>query len=177
MLAALLLAVTGARAQETLTVCDGTANSRYVPFDGYNADHAQHNQMIFPAADLTAMNGREITQMEFYIYQTADNGTNYDPGHLGTWTVSLGETSATTLNGLDTTTGLTEVYQGYFDCSTGTLTLTFDNEYTYHGGNLLVDLNHASANWNKWYFLGVEATGASYTYNSQHNFLPKLIPY
>ena len=159
---------------QTLTVCDGTDNSKYVPFDGYNADAAQHNQMIFPATDLSAMNGKEITQMVFYIDQSASNGSNTAASRLGTWTVSLGETTATTLSGLDNTTPLTQVYQGYFDCSTGTLTLAFSSYYIYHGGNLLVDLNHAAASWNTWYFLGVNQTeNTAITRGSLYKFLPK----
>ena len=158
---------------QTVTVCDGTENNEYVPFYGYWADAAQHNQMIFPADGLTAMTGKYVTQMVFYIDQSANNGTNTAADRLGTWTVSLGETTATTLDGLDNTTALSQVYQGYFDCSTGFLTLDFDDPYTYNGGNLLVDLNHAAASYNRWYFLGVTATGASYTYGAQRNFLPK----
>ena len=170
----LLLAVFGmARAQSELTVCDGTDNNEYVPFYGYYADAAQHNQMIFPATDLSAMNGKNISQMVFYIDQSANNGSYTAADRLGTWTVSLGETTATTLTGLDNATTVTQVYEGYFDCSTGTLTLAFDNDYIYNGGNLLVDLTHAAAGWNRWYFLGVAAEGASYCYNGQRNFLPK----
>ena len=150
-----------AQAQNQLTVCEGTANSSVVPFDGYNADGAQHNQMIYPATSLTGMSGMVITQMVFYIDQSAGNGSYTDANRLGTWTVSLGETTETTLSALDNATTLTQVYQGYFDCSTGTLTLAFENGYAYQGGNLLVDLNHAAASWNRWYFLGVEATGAA----------------
>ena len=42
-------------AQTNLTVCDGTANSQYIPFEGYNADATagQQNQMIYPADLLT----------------------------------------------------------------------------------------------------------------------------
>lgn len=174
LLLLLVLGTTWAlNAQETLTVCDGTSSNRYVPFDGYNADSQQHNQMIFPATDLSAMNGKEITQMVFYIDQSANNGPYTSADRLGIWTVSLGETSETTLSGLDNTTSLSQVYQGYFDCSTGTLTLAFDSEYTYHGGNLLVDLNHFYGRYNRWYFFGVTALGASYTYGSQRDFLPK----
>ena len=159
---------------QTVTVCDGTDNSEYVPFEGYNADAAQHNQMIFPATDLSAMNGKEITQMVFYIDQSASNGSNTAASRLGTWTVSLGETTATTLSGLDNTTTLTQVYQGYFDCSTGTLTLAFSSNYLYHGGNLLVDLNHAASSWNRWYFLGVNQTeNTAITRGSLYKFLPK----
>ena len=159
---------------QTVTVCNGTDNSEYVPFEGYNADANQHNQMIFPATDLSAMNGKEITQMVFYIDQSASNGSNTAASRLGTWTVSLGETTATTLSGLDNTTTLTQVYQGYFDCSTGTLTLAFSSNYLYHGGNLLVDLNHAAASWNRWYFLGVNQTeNTAITRGSLYKFLPK----
>ncbi|MBR6049100.1 MAG: choice-of-anchor J domain-containing protein [Bacteroidales bacterium] len=175
MLAALMLVPFASQAQ-TLTVCDGTVNSEYVPFDGYNADAAQHNQMLYPATDLTAMNGQAIMQMVFYIDQSASNGSNTAASRLGTWTVSLGETTATTLSSLDNTTTLTQVYQGYFDCSTGTLTLEFDQAYLYNGGNLLVDLNHAAASWNRWYFLGVTTTAdASYNgYDEEsYTFLPK----
>ena len=175
MLLAVMILPFASQAQN-LTVCDGTVNSQYVPFDGYNADGAQHNQMLYPATDLTAMNGQAITQMVFYIDPSASNGTYTAASRLGTWTVSLGETTATTLSALDNTTTLTQVYQGYFDCSTGTLTLEFDQAYVYNGGNLLVDLNHAAASWNRWYFLGVTTTeNASYnSYNSSaYTFLPK----
>ena len=174
MLAAVMLLPMASHAQTMyLTVCDSTASSDKVPFDGYNADADQHNQMIYPASMLTDMDGETILEMVFYINPNASNGSNTAESRLGTWTVSLGETSATTLSGLDNTTTLTQVYQGYFDCSTGTLTLEFDMPYQYNGGNLLVDLNHSAASWNRWYFLGVDATGASYTYNNQRNFLPK----
>ncbi len=173
-LAALLCVPWATTAQNTLTVADGTSNSQVVPFDGYNADAAQHNQVLYPAADLTVMSGKDITQMVFYIDQSQNNGTNTAADRMGTWTVSLGETSATSLTGLDNSTQLTQVYQGYFDCSTGTLTIVFSDSYRYNGGNLLVDLNHAAASWNRWYFLGIEATGAAYTSrNSGQNFLPK----
>ena len=158
----------------TLDAADGTSNSEYVPFEGFNADAAQHNQMIYPASALSAMNGGSISKMVFYIDQSASNGSNTAASRLGTWTVSLGETAATTLTGLDNTTTLTQVYSGNFDCSTGMLTIEFASPYIYNGGNLLVDLNHAASSWNRWYFLGVEATGASYTRDSQRNFLPKV---
>jgi len=170
-----LLCVPWVTQAQTLTVYgDATANNQYVPFDGYNADAAQHNQMIYPATELTSMTGKEITQMVFYIDGTASNGSNTAASRLGTWTVSLGETDATTLSGLDNSTALTQVYQGNFDCSTGTLTLTFSDSYLYNGGNLLVDLNHAAASYNRWYFVGVTSTGSSYTYGNQRNFLPKV---
>ena len=171
-LLALLLPL-AAHAQQTLTVADSTASSAVVPFDGYNADYAQHNQMIYPASMLGTMSGSTITMLQFYIDPSGSNGSNTAASRLGTWTVSLGETSATTLATLDNSTPLTEVYEGYFDCSTGTLTILFETPYYYNGGNLLVDLNHAAASWNRWYFLGIESTGSAFTYGDVRDFLPK----
>ena len=171
-LLALLLPL-AAQAQQTLTVADSTASSAVVPFDGYNADAAQHNQIIYPASMLGTMSGSTITMLQFYIDPSGSNDSYTAASRLGTWTVSLGETSATTLAALDNSTPLTEVYEGYFDCSTGTLTILFETPYYYNGGNLLVDLNHAAASWNRWYFLGIESTGSAFTYGDVRDFLPK----
>ena len=159
---------------EPITLNNGTSNNQYVPFYGLYADEDQHNQMIYPASGIQNMAGAQISKMVFYIDQDAYNGSNTAADYMGTWTVSLGETSATTLSSLDNTTSVTEVYDGYFDCSTGLLTLNFATPYTYNGGNLLVDIQHDAAGWNTWYFLGETVTGASYCYNNQRNFLPKV---
>ena len=64
------------KAQNTLTICDGTATNNYVPFYGYYADVAQNGQMIYPADSLTDMIGMQINQMVFYISSTGyGNGT------------------------------------------------------------------------------------------------------
>ena len=160
------------QAQSTLTVADGTTTNEYVPFYGYWADAAQDDQMIYPATDLTAMIGQEINQMVFYV--SSQSGSN----DIGNWTVSLGETTATTLSGVDNTTSVTEVYSGHmnFGSASGatTMTITFDNPYLYQGGNLLVYFSHTAASWKRYYFYGITSTGSSYTYGSQRNFLPKV---
>ena len=76
------------QAQQTLTVADGTASNEYVPFYGYYADVDQHNQVLYPAADLTAMVGKSITQMVFYIDPNGNNGSNTAAAYMGAWTVS-----------------------------------------------------------------------------------------
>ena len=179
MLVTLCLAGT-MQAQSTLTVHDGEATSQYIPFDGYNADHAQHNQMIYPASDLSAMNGMEITQMVFYFNGSYGSySSEVETGRLGTWTVSLGETTASTLTELNTSTTLSQVYQGImtWDHTALTLTITFENGYVYNGGNLLIDFVHTAASWNRYYFIG-EGTSNNVSFNnynsSAYNFLPKL---
>ena len=175
LLFALLLAIGlpwAANAQETFTVYENeTGTSEYVPFQGYNADAAQHNQMIYPAEDLSDMEDGTITQMVFHISSWGSSGSTQ-----GNWTVSIGETTATSLSGLDNTTSLTQVYSGQmvYNEDHTTMTITFEEGYEYQGGNLLVDFNHSAAGWRRIYFYGKTVTGASYTYGSQRNFLPRI---
>ena len=175
MIALSFLAFVGvAKAQQTLTVHDGTATNRYVPFYGYWADETQQNQMIYPASDFPgAMVGGQISQMVFYI--DPSQGYSYGSG-VGDWVVSLGTTDATTLSGLDTSTELTEVFSGNLDAVIvgNTMTIAFSQNFIYTGGNLLVEFNHPNADsYRDYYFFGEEVTGAAYTYNAVRNFLPK----
>jgi hypothetical protein len=156
--------------QETLTVCEGTTTNEYVPFYGYYADATQQNQMIFPA--MRDMNGSNITEMVFDCYQIS---SAYNGG-LGNWIVSLGETDATTLSGLDNTTALTQVYSGELtvNASAKQVIVTFTTPYLYNGGNLLVEFNHpVTTGYRRIYFYGTEATSAAYTYSAVRNFLPQ----
>ena len=175
MIALSFLAFVGvAKAQQTLTVHDGTATNRYVPFYGYWADYTQQNQMIYPASDFPgAMVGGQISQMVFYI--NPSQGSTYGSG-VGDWIVSLGTTDATTLSGLDTSTELTEVFSGNLDAVIvgNTMTIAFSQNFIYTGGNLLVEFNHqVTESYKDYYFFGEEVTGAAYTYNAVRNFLPK----
>ena len=175
MIALSFLAFVGvAKAQQTLTVHDGTATNRYVPFYGYWADETQRNQMIYPASDFPgAMVGGQISQMVFYI--DPSQGNTYGSG-VGDWVVSLGTTDATTLSGLDTSTELTQVFSGNLDAviNGNTMTITFSQNFIYTGGNLLVEFNHPNASsYKDYYFFGEEVTGSAYTYNAARNFLPK----
>ena len=180
----LLLAVFApwaAMGQETFTFGDESTQNEYVPIYGYNADNTQHNQMIYPASQLSDMEGGTISQMVFYIQSWGSDPWSGD-GDPGVFTVSLGETTATTLTGLDNTTELTQVYSNtmVFDSEHTTMTITFTSNYVYNGGNLLVDFNHTTtASYRHIYFYGTEYSKASYyTYGSwgssgSVNFLPE----
>ena len=177
LLLTLLLAVFApwaANAQETLTVHDGTGTNRYVPFYGYYADEAQTNQMIYPAAELGDMDGGTISGMTFYWTPGQYSGGS----GVGTWTISIGETTATSLSGLDNTTAFTVVFTGgldaLFNSTDHILPIAFDRQYIYNGGNLIVQFSHQTVTSYKDYaFYGETVQGASYCYSSQRNFLPK----
>ena len=157
----------------TLTVCDGTATNQHIPFDGYNAYSDQHNQMIYPSSSLSGLNGMSITQLVFYL---SDWDTD-DEGDVGDWTISLGETTAATLNGLDGTTPLTQVYAGpmTFNSDHTTMTITFTDPYTYNGGNLLVDFDHLESSYNRAYFYGI-STNDYASYNNYEEESYKFLP-
>ena len=176
LVALAVLSPLGLRAQETLPLYETASDqNQYVPFYGYYGDEVQTNQLIYPASELSDMDGGEITQMVFYVASQSGNNTLCD------WVVSIGETSATTLSGIDNTTTLTQVYSGAmtFGASSGatTMTIVFDQPYTYNGGNLLIQFNNPVTNssaYHRYYFTGIEATGASYCYGDQEDFLPKV---
>ena len=176
LVALAVLSPLGLRAQETLPLYETASDqNQYVPFYGYYGDEVQTNQLIYPASELSDMDGGEITQMVFYVASQSGYNTLCD------WVVSIGETSATTLSGIDNTTTLTQVYSGAmtFGASSGatTMTIVFDQPYTYNGGNLLIQFNNPVTNssaYHRYSFTGIEATGASYCYGSQRNFLPKV---
>ena len=68
---AALLAPLGAKAQETLTVADGTATNAYVPIYGFYADAYIRAQMIFPADMINDMSGGNITSLTWYMQSTS----------------------------------------------------------------------------------------------------------
>ena len=61
-----LTATTGANAQETLTVFDGTGGNSNIPMCGYYFDYYTKSECIIPASELTAMEGGTITAITFY---------------------------------------------------------------------------------------------------------------
>ena len=61
----------GLQAQNTLTICDGTATNTSVPINTLWWDNAStQSQTIFPAALLANMEGAQITSMKFYLNAT-----------------------------------------------------------------------------------------------------------
>jgi uncharacterized protein (TIGR02145 family) len=154
-----------------LLAANGTATSSYIPFEGYNLDGAQHNQMIYPASMLTAMVGRQITSITFYL--------SSPPAVAWTAvsTYKIGTTTTSTLSGLITNPSNT-VYTGLMPVVSNTVTITFTTPYTYTGDNLIIDFSNVAGNWKSATFYGVTQTSASYytrgTTLTSYSFLPKV---
>ena len=166
-----------ARAQETLTVHDGTATNGNVPVYGYYADAYLKCEMVYPAAELEDMDGGTITSMTFYASSPAS-----DSWGNANFQVFLTEVANATISAY--VGPGTIVYEGALDGTQSEMTITFTTPYVYNGGNLLVGVyNTVAGDYVSITWAGEQVTGASitgYSYSSldgvsatQRNFLPK----
>ena len=172
-----------AKAQETLTVYEGTETSNYVPAYVFYFDDFTRSQVVFPATDLAEMNGGTINSVTFYT-------TSYNIPYttVSTVDVYLMEVGYTTIEAYEPKESATIVYQGTLsfesaDDGSGVLTIEFSSPYTYNGGNLLIGIdNTTDAGWKNMNFYGQTITGASIAGSNgsdasaapatQRNFIP-----
>ena len=138
----------------TLTLYNYESETYFVPLNSMWFDTpGTEVQVLYPAADLTAMVGKEIKAITFY---TDEDGVKMDGGTLELY---MGETELTALT--DYVQDLTLV--GTVDISKQegeavALTLTFDTPYLYNGGNLVFgNIVKTAGNTTMTYF-GGEAT-------------------
>ena len=174
----LLLAFVGFVRADELTVHDGTATNGYVPVYGFYADAYLKCEMVYPASELSVMNGGQISGLTFGISSPATEAWT------GTFQVFVKEVSDATVSDFTGTTGATTVYTGTLDGTGSTMTVNFTAPYTYNGGNLLVGFyltttgNYKSISWAGETVNGASVQGYSYSSLSditatQRNFLPK----
>ena len=161
-----LMATTGANAQETLTVFDGTADNLYIPMCGYYFDAYTKSECIIPASELTAMKGGTITAITFYAKSVGGSSSTFSPANQK---VFLKEVSETTLGYFSDMIAATVVFDGTLPMpttSTDGYTITFSQGYTYNGGNLLIGVyNYANGSDNcndvAWYGKNNQSSGVS----------------
>lgn len=175
------------KAQETVTVYDGTGDNQYIPMYGYYFDAFTKSECILPSNELTDMEGGTITGLTFYAKTVATTNPTWGSANQK---VFIKEVTGTTLGGsFSGMEGATIVFDGLLTMpttSTDGYTITFTEGYFYNGGNLLIGIyNDVKGKYNKveWYGVsgltsGVSAYGnngsslSSCTYNAQ-SFLPK----
>lgn len=169
-------------AYDPVTVADGTNKNACVPLYGNWADAYQHFQVIYPAADLAEMTGKQITSMKFYIASTSTVSKVWN----GTFKIRLAETESTYFTGAFINITSAPVYTGSLDGRTREVLITFTEAYTYNGGNLLFDLQDETSgdNYNDASFLGVgqgynsavgnySSTGVAAVTATNRAFIPK----
>ena len=167
-------------AQQELTVHNGTLTNEYVPVYGFYADEYQKMEMVYPALELSVMNGSTITGMSFYAEETGSNWGN------PTFRVFLTEVASPTIS--DFVGPGTVVFEGTLEIIGGVMSVVFDQPYTYNGGNLLVGIYTVipgdDYSFSEWYgetVSGASISGEHYlSYGitpTQQNFLPKTTFY
>ncbi|MBR4829612.1 MAG: DUF4465 domain-containing protein [Muribaculaceae bacterium] len=172
-----------------LTVADGNVTGEYAPVYGYNFETPQHNQMQYPAAEMSGMAaGTEITAMKFYT-STPDE-VNALGGSVKVSLANLEGEYPWSLDGYGYISGDLLDYDVTTVAATvapsadenGVWTITFDAPFTYAGGTLLVDIQTVEAgNWKYTYFCGKPMDAyyvmATYGYagtKKGQNLLPKV---
>ncbi len=165
------------KAQETLTVCEGTATNNYIPINGLYVDtQGTTSEFIIPAdtEGMDELTGGTISKLTFHI-------TN-NPASWGSPTIQvyMGEAEGTTISSLSGPANYTIVYEGVLDNTQSSMEVEFDNPYTYEGGNLLIGTYvKTKAGWKTTSFSGISAPSGSSRYNSgsgagtAQSFLPK----
>lgn len=178
-----LMSMSNAAAQsQTITICDGTDENKYVPFYFYYLDNASTTcQVIYPASALENIKGKQITGVKFY-----------NAGYSSTWNsqmaVSMGEVGFDRLaddNAAYISTNFTEVFNGAQsgDETMNTLEFAFATPYVYAGENLVVEVKNTvvGSTYMQVPFYGQDITdgiNATYGYNNSYkyneSFLPKM---
>ncbi len=180
LLTALLCLPWGSNAwAETFTYgASASGSNEYIPIYGYYCDNAQHNQFIIPASELGNIQNGTITQLTFYAAVGYYSPT-WNSGSAPTVTIKLAEVSESNVSSGLISGTFTQYYSGTFalNSTTGEWNIPISN-FTYEGGNLLVDVTTADAGYSHVYFVGNSVTGAGrctygYSANSIQNFIPK----
>jgi hypothetical protein len=172
----LLLAVTGFVRADELTVHDGTATNGFVPVYGYYADAYLKCEMVYPASELSAMNGAQISSLKFYATQT---DVSWGVANFQVFVTEVASEQISDFAGPGTM-----VYEGVLSIAGGEMLVNFTTPYAYNGGNLLIGIyNTVTGTYVTSTWQGESVSGASvqgYSYSSlgaisatQRNFLPK----
>lgn len=115
----------------TLSLYNYVSESYFVPLNSMWFDtYGNQTQVLYPAADLTDMVGKEIKAITFY---TDENGVKMDGGTLE---IFMGETNDNVMT--DFVQDLTLVATVAIEASSESeFTLEFETPYLYQGGNLV----------------------------------------
>lgn len=169
-----------AQESQSLTVCDGTDENKYIPFYFYYLDNADAtSQVIYPASELEALKGKQITGMKFY-------NAGYSSAWSSSMAVSLAEVDFSGLaedNAAYISADFQEVFSGAMsgDETMNTLEFTFSTPFVYTGKNLVVEIKNTEvgSTYMQVPFYGVNVTteyNATYGYSSSFKYNERFLP-
>ena len=151
LLLGFLLPLAALAQQESLTVYDGNGTDPCIPTCISVFDQFTRSQFVIPADDLTAMAGNTISSMKFYTTTAIIPYTTNCPVD-----VYLMEVDYTAIGAFEPKNNATVVYQGTLEIvetdNGGELTISFDEDFEYKGGNLLVGIENTEKGSSKEIF-------------------------
>jgi hypothetical protein len=119
------------KAQETLTVCEGTKTSSNAPI---KSGSGSQSEFIYPASMLGNMEGGLISSVKFFASQTNANYTNT----VTVFVQEVSETTETTSTWHYVQNTATKVYEGTtLSVANGEMVIEFTSPYEYAGGNTM----------------------------------------
>ena len=163
----------------TVTVVDAVQNE-IVPIYGYWADSYSRSQFIIPAEQMEALTTTDLPiSLDGVTFYSSNQSVSLGDAEFDVYLAEVDETTFADEN-LKDWDSLNKVYSGSLSISNSKMVITFDNPYTYRGGNLLVGINQTTSGTNnECVWLGTTANGASLggygTTISQQNFIPATI--
>ena len=165
---------------ETLTIYNGTAQSENIPIRATYFDYAPYRgQVIYPAAQLTAMVGENINSLKFYIANEDGNVMSGGKVALYLGTTTLDQYASGWSASFFEETDLTRVAEVSMTHGEAEVVFNFTEPWAYAGGNLVVAtlLEDEGTYSNYGYFLGetTDLRSAAYGYYSPNTegFYPK----
>ena len=179
MLLMAFMAPWAAKADELTIYGDGDLdNNEYVPVYGYYADATYDNsQFIIPEDAIENLYNGTISGLTFYTKTASTQQWNAE------FNVYLMTVAQTTLSNIIDHTSATVVYTGTLDATGSTMTISFTNNFTYTGGNLLIgfEVKTKNSGYAHTYFYGKNQSsntaviyyGNSYPSTATQAFLPK----
>lgn len=148
----------------TLTVFDGTATSEDIPVCSRFMDWSPYtHQVIYPQAQLTALQGQDITAVKYYVQN--ENGSTLNAGKVALYigTTDMADFSAYNVSFVED--GLTKVAEMAMPLGAKEIEFTFDNAWTYTGGNIVIqtviEADGSVVGSEATYFLGSAVANAS----------------
>lgn len=161
-----------------LTVADGTDTNQYIPFRAAYFNYPPYfGQVIYPAGQLTQLEGKNITGLTFYIAN--EGGSVMNGGELSFFlgvvdvseysTVSpfrIPESNLTLVGTLPMTQGESQI------------AVNFDTPFAYAGGNLalMVKVTQAGTVSGTGYFYGMKTSVPSAVYGGNQYFTEQFYP-
>lgn len=161
-----------------LTVADGTDMNQYIPFRAAYFNYPPYfGQVIYPADQLTQLEGKDITGLTFYIAN--ENGNVMNGGELSFFLGVVYESEFSTISPFRIPeSSLTRVAALPMTPGESELVVNFDAPFAYAGGNLalMVSVTQAGTLSGIGYFYGVRTAVPSAVYGGNQYFTEPFYP-